>query len=119
MNQNPRTQSRPQKQKLGRRRLQGLALLTALAIALLALAGCGSSSNSDTSGAGNSAGVSNSARASNTSEALQGVTPTTNDQSLGVAAASGGTPTGGGTLTVAWEQEPPCIDGNTVWVQAG
>ena len=119
MNQNPRTQSRPQKQKLGRRRLQGLALLTALAIALLALAGCGSSSNSNTGGAGNSAGVSNSARASITSEALQGVTPTTNDQSLGVAAASGGTPTGGGTLTVAWEQEPPCIDGNTVWVQAG
>ncbi len=115
MNQNPRTQTRPPKQKLGRSRWKGLPLLAALATTVLAVAGCGGSSNSNS----NTSAASNTARASITSEALQGVTPSTNDQSLGAAASSGGTPRSGGTLTVAWEQEPPCIDGNAVWVQAG
>jgi peptide/nickel transport system substrate-binding protein len=114
MNQDPPKQSRPQKAKLGSRRWQGLAVLVVLAVSLLALAGCGGSSTSSTSG--DSTGASGS---SASEVALQGVTPSTNDQSLGAAAASGGTPKSGGTLTVAWEQEPPCIDGNAVWVQAG
>jgi peptide/nickel transport system substrate-binding protein len=120
MNQDPPTHSRPRKRKPGRRPWQGLALLAVLAIAVLVIAGCGSSSTSNTSAGGASAaGGSTSASASSAGGALQGVTASTNDQSLGVAAPSGGTPKSGGTLTVAWEQEPPCIDGNAVWVQAG
>ncbi|MFT4036042.1 MAG: ABC transporter substrate-binding protein [Patulibacter sp.] len=53
------------------------------------------------------------------SDPFQGVTPTTNTQELGIKQPDPGEPKSGGTLTVAWAQEPPSIAGNSIWVQNG
>jgi peptide/nickel transport system substrate-binding protein len=99
------TKDRPRKR--GRAHWKALSLPALGATAVLAIAGCGGSSSGDSS-ANSGSGA--------TTVAFQGVTPTNNDQSLGLASTPA-TPTNGGKLTVAWEQEPPCLVGT--WVQIG
>ncbi len=74
------------------------------------IAGCGGGSGDNSTA--NAAG--------NPNDPFQGVTPSTNGQSLGKPAKENpGEPQRGGTLTVAWEQEPPSLAGNSIWVQNG
>ncbi|MBO0767263.1 MAG: hypothetical protein J2O48_01135 [Solirubrobacterales bacterium] len=100
MDQGFTQQDRPQ--RLAAKPLKALGLLSALLLAVLVLAGCASSSASSSSGGG-----------------FQGVTPATADQSLGAQQPSAGKPKPGGTLNVAWVQEPECIDAQQDWVQNG
>ena len=87
-----------------RRRTLLLALTTCLAA--LILAACGGSSASRNPAAGS------------TGSASQGAVQTTLlDQSLGQTASGSDTPRRGGTIQVAWQQEPPCLYGQ--WVQIG
>jgi peptide/nickel transport system substrate-binding protein len=88
---------------IARERLKAVSLsLVVAAGAALVVAGCGGSSGtnaSDTTG-------------------FAGSAPTTAlTQKLGVAASGSTTPKRGGTIEVAWEQEPPCLYGE--WVQIG
>jgi peptide/nickel transport system substrate-binding protein len=79
--------------------------LTAAVGAALALAGCGSSSS--TTGGSKEAADASSGAAQTT--AL--------NQTLGQRASGSSTPRQGGTINVAWQQEPPCLYGE--WVQIG
>lgn len=87
---------------------KALGVVPALLVAGV-LAGCGG-------GGDDSAAAASGAKPG---DIFQGVTPTTNTQLLGVKPPDPGAPKSGGTLTVAWAQEPPCINGNSTWVQTG
>jgi peptide/nickel transport system substrate-binding protein len=78
--------------------------VSAVAVAALALSACGSSA-----AGGGSGTATNATNAADTSTALSVTT--------GAAPAGPNTPTHGGTINVAWQQEPPCLYGE--WVQIG
>jgi peptide/nickel transport system substrate-binding protein len=88
-----------------RRRRKALSLLAATGAAL-SLAACGGSSSSGSSSSSASTNASSNAA---TSTALT--------LTAGVPAAGPNTPTRGGIINVAWQQEPPCLYGE--WVQIG
>jgi peptide/nickel transport system substrate-binding protein len=84
-------------------RWKALSLSAVAAVAALALAACGSSASSGGSSA------TKAANAAQTSTALS--------VTAGVAPTGPNTPTRGGIINVAWQQEPPCLYGE--WVQIG
>jgi peptide/nickel transport system substrate-binding protein len=79
----------------------------ASAAAALALAACGGSSSGGSSGPGGS--LSNATKGAEQTTALE--------QVLGRPASDTSKPARGGTIDVAWQQEPPCLYGE--WVQIG
>jgi peptide/nickel transport system substrate-binding protein len=86
-----------------RARRKTLSLTVACAAAALVLAACGSSS------AGQGSAASSATKGAEQTTALK--------QDLGKLASSTATPQRGGTIDVAWQQEPPCLYGE--WVQIG
>jgi peptide/nickel transport system substrate-binding protein len=105
-------------------RFKRLSITTVAVVTALALSACGSSATGNSansnSSSKNASDTISATSASGGSTALSGDSTAAGHiaaQVLGQPASGSSKPTDGGTIEVAWQQEPPCLYGE--WVQIG